>query len=115
MNIEKHSNQLISRESHRTTLILTVIFNFIDATLTLGWVLAGYAVEANPLMASALDLGPTAFMFAKIAVVNLGLTMLWLQRKKTWVRAAALAILGLYSYVMMIHAFFILDIILGRF
>jgi hypothetical protein len=112
MNIEQQDDQLISIESHRITLILTVIFNLFDAGLTLTWVLAGHAIEANPLMASALDLGPIAFMFAKIAVVNLGLTMLWLQKKKIWVRYAALGILGLYSYVMMIHSFFIADLIL---
>ncbi len=115
MDIKKQVEQLVSIKSHRITLILTVIFNLFDAGFTLIWVLAGHAVEANPLMASALDFGPVPFMIAKIAVVNLGLTILWIRRRRTWVRFAALGVFGVYSYVIMIHLFFILDTILGRF
>ena len=115
MDIKQQADKLVSIESHRVTLILTVILNLLDAGLTLTWVLAGYAIEANPLMASALDFGPIPFMLAKITVVNLGLTILWIRRRRTWVRFAALGIFGMYSYVMMIHSFFIFDVILGRF
>ena len=115
MNIEQQSDQLISIESHKVTLIFIIVFNLIDAILTLYWVIDGQAVEANPLMASALEIGPIAFMFCKIAVVSLGLTILWIRRRRAWVRLAALIILGLYSYVMMIHTFFIFDVILGHF
>ena len=109
MNIKQQADQMVSIDSHRVTLILTVIFNLLDAGFTLIWVLAGHAIEANPLMASALDFGPIAFMLAKITVVNLGLTILWIRRRRVWVRFAALGIFGLYSYVMMIHLFFILE------
>ena len=115
MNIGQQSGQLISIESHRVTLIFTIVFNLIDAILTLYWVMDGHAIEANPVMASALEIGPVAFMFCKIAVVSLGLTILWIRRRRAWVRFAALAIFGLYAYVMMIHTFFIFDVILGRF
>ena len=115
MGVRQYVGQLISIESHRTTLGLTIVFNLIDAVLTLVWILTGHAIEANPLMAFALDLGPIIFMLTKITVVSLGLTILWIRRKRIWVRYAALAIFGIYSYVMMIHLFFILDTILDAF
>ena len=114
MNIKQQISELVSIESHRMTLILTVIFNLFDAVLTLVWVLDGHAVEANPLMASALEFGPITFMLAKITIVSLGLMILWIRRKRTWVRFAALGIFGMYTYVMMMHTFFIFDVILAR-
>jgi len=115
MGVRQYAGRLISIESHRTTLGLTAVFNLVDAVLTLIWILTGHAIEANPLMASALDFGPVIFMLTKITVVSLGLTILWIRRKRVWVRYAALAIFGMYSYVMMIHASFILDTILDAF
>jgi len=114
-NIKRCIDRMVTVESHKTTIILTVIFNLIDAVLTLAWVTWELALESNPIMASAIDMGPIQFMTIKIVIVNLGVTVLWLRREKTWVRCAALGTLGVYSYVMMIHLFFIIDTIINLF
>jgi hypothetical protein len=80
-----------------------VVFNLLDAIFTLFLVTAGLAVEANPLMESALSQSPLMFMFAKLSLVSLGILFLWRMRRY---RFAAYAILGsavIYAAVIAYH------------
>ncbi|MBK7858114.1 MAG: hypothetical protein IPJ65_05720 [Archangiaceae bacterium] len=45
-----------------------LVLNLLDAVFTSWWVSAGWATEANPLMARALELGLAPFIAAKLAL-----------------------------------------------
>lgn len=68
-----------------------VIFNMLDAVLTLAVIEAGAAGEANPLMASALAWGSVWFMVVKLSLVSLCVLLLWRLRHR---RAAGFALLA---------------------
>ncbi len=77
-----------------------VVLNLLDAMFTLAYTRAGIAVEGNPLMDRALSISPLVFMAAKLAVVSLGVLLLWRQRERLFAR------IGLYgtmaTYVLLI-------------
>jgi len=75
----------------RAAAVAILVFNLLDATFTLVWTLSGLAVEANPLMDQVLAHSPVRFMVVKMALVSLGLLLLWRLR---WRRAARFAIVG---------------------
>jgi cytochrome bd-type quinol oxidase subunit 2 len=80
-----------------------VILNLLDAVFTLVWVETGVAAEGNPLMDQAMAHGPLGFMAVKLALVSLGVLLLWRLRHR---RAAATAIVAsaiAYSAILVVH------------
>jgi len=86
----------------RAAASAVVVLNLIDAAFTLVWVLSGVAEEANPLMAHELASGPMRFMVTKLALVSLGLLLLWRLRCRPLARLAihgsAAAYVALFAY-----------------
>ena len=83
--------------------VAILVLNLLDAVFTLVLVTAGVAVEANPLMETALSRSPLAFMLAKLALVSLGILFLYRMRHH---RFAALALIGsaiVYAGVVAYH------------
>jgi len=68
-----------------------LVMNLIDAAFTIGWTSAGLATEANPLLDHVLARSPVLFMVAKLALVSLGIFLLFRLRKRR------LAIAGLFA------------------
>ena len=66
-------------------LASTLVLNLLDASFTLFAVRAGLAIETNPLMQELLSQGPMSFMLGKVAMVSLGIVVLWRLR---WLRMA---------------------------
>ena len=80
-----------------------LVLNLLDAIFTLILVTAGLAVEANPLMETALSRSPILFMLAKMSLVSLGILFLYRMRHH---RFAAMAIIGsavVYLAVVVYH------------
>jgi hypothetical protein len=75
----------------RAAAAAILVMNLLDAAFTLVWTLSGLAVEANPLMDLLLSISPIHFMSTKLALVSLGLLLLWRLR---WRRTARVAIVG---------------------
>jgi len=78
--------------SSRTLFVLAsalLVLNLVDAIFTLLWIHSGIAVEGNPIMDQALAGGPVGFMIVKLALVSLGVGLLWRLRHR---RAAGLAL-----------------------
>lgn len=69
-----------------------VVFNLLDAVLTLTVVHAGAATEANPLMDVSLDWGAFWFVAVKLSLVSLGVHLLWSLRR---VRLAVVGLVGM--------------------
>ena len=94
---------LMSITSFRNGLILLMVFNIIDALYTLMWIQNGLAVEANPIMNSALSMGPGTFLIVKVLMVTLGLTLLWRLRASSFARIALIIPALFYSAIIGTH------------
>jgi len=57
-----------------------LVLNLIDAVLTLVWVRAGLAREANALMRELVNHHAVAFVVVKVALVSIGSWFLWSRR-----------------------------------
>jgi hypothetical protein len=79
-----------------------IIFNLIDAALTLAVVHSGAAGEANPLMASALAWGSVWFMVVKLGLVSLCVMLLWRLRHRRTAGFALLASATGYTVLLLV-------------
>lgn len=80
-----------------------LILNLVDAVFTLLYTGTGVAAEGNPLMSGVLHASPTGFMIIKLALVSLGVLMLWRLRAR---RAAAVGLVATamaYSTLLFYH------------
>ena len=86
------------------------ILSVIDGVLTIFWVLSDLATEANPLMNHLITQDPVLFMVVKIALVTLGVTLLWRLRERP------LALVGIFTCFLVYATIFIHHLTaLGRF
>jgi len=84
-------------------LIITLLLNLMDATLTLFAVRAELAVEANPLMDELLGHGPVLFMVGKLVMVSLGVLLLWRLRHTMMATVGLLAAFVAYTLTCLWH------------
>ncbi len=90
------------RQVLRAAAVL-LVFNLLDGVLTLGVIELGLATEANPRMAAPLALGSLPFMAAKLALVSLGVVLLWNHRRQRLASAAILAGAAVYGLIVCHH------------
>lgn len=83
-----------------------LVLNLADALFTLGWIEAGWATEANPLMAAALAWGPAAFVGTKLLLVSLAVQLLARQPGLRIIQPAAMGLLALYVGINTSHVQF---------
>ena len=80
-----------------------LVLNLVDAVFTLLYTGTGLAIEGNPLMSRVLSASPLGFMSIKLALVSLGVFLLWRLRAR---RAAAVGIIATamaYSTLLAYH------------
>tara|TARA_Y100001963_G_C6608134_1_gene365781 strand:+ start:278 stop:643 length:366 start_codon:yes stop_codon:yes gene_type:complete len=99
----KNLNSLTSISSFRNGLILLLAFNAIDAVYTLIWIQNSLAVEANPLMVTALEFGPWAFIGIKIVLASMGVFLLWKLRHIRLARVSVILPAVFYSIIVGMH------------
>jgi hypothetical protein len=81
-----------------------LVLNLIDGVITLALVTTGTATEANPLMAVALeDWGPVPFMMVKLAMVSLGVLLLWRLRHRRSALVAMGSAAAVYAALLLYH------------
>jgi len=80
-----------------------VILNLLDAVFTMMYTHAGYATEANPLMAVALASTPVVFVLAKLSLVSLGVLLLWRVRHRTFAAVGLVASAATYALIVVYH------------
>ena len=90
---------LVQEDALERSLRLVILLNLMDALYTLAWVHWGWASEANPIMAGALDIGPAIFILSKIALVSLSVYTLWQNRDRALARLAVIPLAALYAFV----------------
>ena len=74
-----------------------VVMNLLDAVLTLLWVRAGFATEANPFIEHIVNQSGLVFVVSKLVLVFLGTTLLWRYRTRP------LAVMGIFLAFMVYY------------
>lgn len=77
--------------------------NVADAVFTVGYVTAGLADEANPLMATLMALHPAAFVAGKLGLTILGTTLLWRYRDRRMAQWGLLGLFVIYYLLLLFH------------
>lgn len=80
-----------------------LVLNLLDAIFTLIAVKAGIAAEANPLMELLLSHSPVRFMVTKLALVSLGVWVLWRFRDRRTAVLGSLGALSVYGLILVHH------------
>ena len=84
-------------------LILLLFLNIIDAMATLYWIENELATETNPLMHAWIQLSPDLFVAVKVTLATMGASLLWVFRKHKLAYWGGMALLSLYSGIILIH------------
>lgn len=95
-----------TRTTQMTVLLaagFVVVLNLLDAMFTLVYTRTGLATESNPLMDQVLAASPVLFMMAKLALVSLGVLVLWRLRERRAARFGLLATAGAYTTLLAYH------------
>ena len=80
-----------------------IVLNLVDAVLTLLWVRAGLATEANPLLSSIVADHALLFVLGKLSLVSLGTLLLWRRRDHPLAVVGIFAAFVTYYWVLLIH------------
>lgn len=83
---------------------LLFVLNGLDAQLTLLWIRLNVASEGNALMARVLEHGELTFFGAKIAIGGFAAYILYRCGHLPIARHGLTAVLGIYAFLMLIHA-----------
>lgn len=86
-------------------LALTLVLNLLDGIFTLFAVRTGLAVETNPLMNELLARGPMSFMLGKVAMVSLGVLVLWRLRRLRMAVVGSYTALAVYGGIFVWHLY----------
>jgi hypothetical protein len=96
----------VSVELLRKLVAAVFLLNVADGVMTLVWVSAGLAQEANPLMDLLIGLHPSLFMGAKISLVALGCALLWRHVRLPMAAAAIFLLVFVYYSLLLYHLSF---------
>ena len=80
-----------------------LVLNLLDAGFTLLWVRADLADESNPLIQQLVEQHPVLFVAAKMALVGLGSTLLWLSRHRPAAVVGIFAVFLVYYALLLYH------------
>tara|TARA_B100000427_G_scaffold250125_1_gene213350 strand:- start:119 stop:448 length:330 start_codon:yes stop_codon:yes gene_type:complete len=97
----------LSQNILKKSLKCLVVLNLYDAICTFVWVTSGLAEEANPLMATLLDLSPLYFMLVKMTLVNFGIWLIWQNQQHVFAKFATIPAFVLYALVALKHTVYI--------
>jgi hypothetical protein len=80
-----------------------LVLNLVDAVLTLLWVRAGLAREANTLMDELVNENALAFVLVKLSLVGMGSWLLWNRRHSPLAVIAIFAVFVTYYGILAHH------------
>ena len=97
------TNALTEPRAFERALGVVLVLNILDAVCTTAWVSTGLLTEGNPIMAAAMGAGFGPFVLGKVALVGLGIGLLYRLREEPMARIAFVPAALLYSFVMGNH------------
>lgn len=80
-----------------------LVLNLIDAVLTLLWVKAGLATEANTLLDELVHENAVLFVLVKLALVGMGSWVLWSRRTSPVAVVGIFAAFISYYWILLYH------------
>jgi hypothetical protein len=101
-SIYAHSD-IVKYRIFYAALLFIVAANAFDAVCTIGWVNAGLAIEANPLMAYLIEKSTLLFFVVKMIVVLTAVWILYLRRQARLTRCLVIPVAVVYVIVLAIH------------
>src|SRR5262245_43994245 len=90
---------------HLMAPVLLFLLNLLDGLLTIVWVRAGVATEANQLMAHLLDIGNWPFLAVKIGMGAFAAIVLYIGGNRRLARYGLALVLAIYIGLMGLHIF----------
>ena len=90
-----------------------LVLNLLDAGLTVLWVHADLADEANPLIRHLVEEHPIVFVVAKMALVGLGTGLLWMRRHRPAAVVGIFAVFLVYYALLLYHLGFVGHLLRG--
>ncbi len=87
--------------------------NLLDAILTLLWVRAGFAIEANLLLREIVDHHAILFVVGKLGLVSLGTALLW-RRRTHPVAVVGIFLVFLAYYLILLYHFHFASILIKQ-
>lgn len=84
-------------------LKVVVVLNLIDAVLTLFWVHAGRATEANPLLADLVVDQPLLFLLVKMGLVIPAAFVLWRNHQRPTAVVGIFGVFIVYYWLLLYH------------
>lgn len=106
-------NRAHSFEWIKFMIIAFFVMSFIDGLFTLYWISNGYAVEANPLMDSLIQVNGMLFLCVKTCVVGLSAVVLWKFRGMKISMVGSSALFLTYYTVNYMHFSFLAKLLAG--
>lgn len=107
MSEELHDINSIGTPAHfrwlNGILKAVIVLNLADALLTLFWVRAGLATEANPLLSTIVAEHAVLFVLGKLSLVSLGSYLLWNRRDHPLAVVGIFAVFLTYYGVLLFH------------
>lgn len=88
---------------HRILLVGIFLMSCVDAVMTLMWIKLHIGEEFNPILARALEFGPSYFVLSKILLTFSGCLTLYLCRKYSKAQKGALALFIFYFLLILYH------------
>ncbi len=79
-----------------------LVLNLIDAILTLFWVRAGFAREANTLIDELVNEHALVFVLVKLSLVGMGSLLLWRQRH-SWLAVVSIFTAFVTYYLVLLY------------
>lgn len=98
-----HEPGAVSRGVMWPVVVAIVVLNLLDAIATMIWVELGIAEEANALLDHLLHRDAVLFMAVKLALVSLGVTLLWRYRRRPLAVAGLVLALATYGSLAVYH------------
>lgn len=99
----RHGEPLGRRRWLHRIAMGVVIANVVDAIFTIVYTDLGLAREANPLLEPALTGSPLLFMAIKLALVSMGVALLWRLRHRRTAAAGLVASAAAYAWLIFYH------------
>ncbi|TPV96505.1 MAG: hypothetical protein B7733_04450 [Myxococcales bacterium FL481] len=92
---------------------LTLILNVVDALCTIVWAKMGVAREANVLLRDLIEQSALLFFATKLALVSLGLRVLWTRRGHRLALGGILVAATVYYLLLLYHLQVLMVVALG--